>query len=505
MNTSYIKHILLIITAFIAVPLWAADNDTFQDENYEYWILSEDDATVAVFHWVKTYDEDVLEDIEIPQTVIHDGKTYTVIAIRANAFDSAFDHRKPIRSIKFPSTIKEIGPYAFRYCQTRRLELPEGLEIIGDGAFAHNHELSSISFPQSLKEIGQESFRDIYELSKIHLPREMKSIGMAAFLGVTKLMDLQMPEKLDYLGSYAFHDCWALNTVSLPSGLQALNDYTFGECSNLEEITFSEGIEYIGEWAFKNCTNLSKVRLPNSLKELGRYSFTFCSDLESIHIPDGVTYIGDAAFGWCDRLRSINIPQGVTDFNKHVIAHTAFQTFELPENIEMLGVACFMECGSLLGVTIPSSVRTISEYAFLDVPNLQYVRVKCAEPPAIYDNSFDRHDFTLYVPAGCKSAYQSAPDWSDFTDIREVEDTETVAPAYPDNSCRLTIRDSERGATILYVEKGSTPMVELKPADGKTIRQLLFNNQDVTQMLHSNNRFHTPAVTEDSTLEILYK
>lgn len=500
------KHICLLLLLTLAMTVWAADNDTFQDAHYSYMILSEDEATVAVSHWNDEYDEEVLVDLVIPETVANNGKTYTVTTIRFNAFDSFFfDHRKPIRSISFPSTLKEIQAYAFRYSQLRILNIPEGVETIGEGAFAHNHDLQAIYLPQSLKVIGDEAFRDIYEVSSLELPRNMTYIGMAGFLNCTSLMSVRMPEKLDYLGSYAFWGCATLNTISLSAGLEAILNYTFSNCINLEEVTFCEGLEYIGENAFENCPNLSKVNLPGSLKEIGRYSFLFCSDLESIHIPEGVSYIGDAAFGWCDKLNDINIPQGVTDFTKHVIAHTNFQTFDLPENIETIGVACFMECNNLLGVTIPSKVKSIDEGAFLDVPNLQFVRVKATEPPVIKDNSFDRYDLTLYVPSGCKASYQEAPYWEYFTDIREIGDAETVTVNYPNTECTLTIRDSEKGEAILYIEKGTSPMIQLSPAEGKAIRQVLFNQQDVTDRIHSNNRFHTPEITHNSTLELIYE
>lgn len=501
---AHLKHICLFLLSTLAMPVWAADNDTFQDAHYSYMILSEDEATVAVSYWNDDYDEEALVDLVIPETVINNGKTYTVTTILFNAFDSSFDHRKPIRSIIFPSTLKEIQAYAFRYSQLQTLHLPEGLEIIGEGAFTNNYDLKEISFPQSLKVIDGGAFNQCHELCSLELPLEMTSIGGSAFENCIKLMAIQMPEKLDYLGPYAFWGCAALNIFSLPSGIQGVGDYTFANCVNLEEITISEGVDYIGEHAFENCSNLSKVNLPGSLKEIGRYSFLYCSDLESIHIPEGVVYIGDAAFGWCDKLRDINIPQGVTDLTKHVIAHTNFQTFDLPENIETIGVASFMECNNLLGVTIPSKVKSIDEGAFLDVPNLQFVRVKAIEPPVIKDNSFDRYDLTLYVPSGYKTSYQKSPYWKNFTDIREIGDAETVTVNYPDTKCTLTIRDSERGETILYIEQGTSPMIQLSPANGKSIRQVLFNQQDVTDRIHSNNRFHTPEITQNSTLEIIY-
>lgn len=504
---TYLKHICLLLFLVAQMPVWAAVNDTFQDDHYIYEILSEDEATVAVAHWIDDYDWyecKIMVDLIIPETVVNNGKTYTVTTIQFNAFDSDFDHRKPIRSISFPSTLREIQAFAFRYTQLQTLNLPEGLEIIGEGAFSYNYDLKEISFPQSLKVIEDEAFNQCHELCSLELPRDMTLIGAHAFENCINLMTIRMPEKLDYLGPCAFWGCSVLNTVSLSSGLQNIDDYTFANCINLEEITISEGVEYIGEHAFDNCKNLSKINLPNSLKELGRYSFLFCSDLESIHIPEGVDYIGDAAFGWCDNLRDINIPKGVTEFTKHVIAHTDFQTFDLPENIETIGVGCFMECYNLLGVTIPFKVKFIDEGAFIDVPKLQFVRVKSTEPPTIKDDTFDRYDQTLYVPINCKESYQKAPNWKNFTDIREIDNAETVPVNYPESRCTLTIRDSEKGETILYVEKGTSPVVQLSPSNGKAIRRLLFNNQDVTIRLHSNNRFHIPQMTQDSTLEIVY-
>lgn len=79
-----------------------------------------------------------------------------VTEIPAFAFEKFLD----LISVKFPSTLKKIGPRAFFGCRSLySIELPEGLEEIGSGAFEGCTSLGgSIRLPNSLTKIGLRAF-----------------------------------------------------------------------------------------------------------------------------------------------------------------------------------------------------------------------------------------------------------------------------------------------------------------------------------------------------------
>ena len=63
-----------------------------------------------------------------------------------------------IETITLPSSLKEIGCEAFRWCRKlKEIALPEGLEIIGIGCF-RDTAIKEINIPSSVKTIGESAF-----------------------------------------------------------------------------------------------------------------------------------------------------------------------------------------------------------------------------------------------------------------------------------------------------------------------------------------------------------
>ena len=78
-----------------------------------------------------------------------------------------------------------------------------------------------------------------------------------------------------------------------------------------------------------------------------------------------------------------------------------------------------MDC-PLTSIIIPSSVTSIKDWAF-SCPKLISVTVNREKPLAIDGTVFsNRANATLYVPYGCKDAYEAAKYWTDFMEIVEM-------------------------------------------------------------------------------------
>ena len=72
-------------------------------------------------------------------------------------------------------------------------------------------------------------------------------------------------------------------------------------------------------------------------------------------------------------------------------------------------------------------MTSIGDYAFANCNQLESVTVHAVTPPEIGPNTFDNYGIPLYVPAGCKEAYQAAKYWRYFMNIQEMESSvETV-------------------------------------------------------------------------------
>lgn len=479
---NFIKiYICLAMMLLAVIPSMAYMHTDFYIDQIGYRILSRSKPIVSVTRSVKDgqwNEEGKYINIDIPATVTHNDTVYTVVEIDANAFDCSFDHRNTI-SVSLPPTLKLIDAYAFRYCALKEIDIPDSVEEICGQAFANNYDLERVRLPKSLKRLGEEAFYQCGELTSLELPDSMQFIADNCFASCSNLISVKMPKYLQYLGNYAFAGCISLNRIDLPEGLTTTNEHTFDKCMALSEVT-----------------------LPKTLREIGRYSFIYCTNLKSVHIPDSVSRIGRAAFFYCSSLSKVDIPPAVTRLEQHVFAWTGLKVIDLPENLEEVGIAPFMNCPNLLGITFPASVKSIGEGAVILVPSLQFVRCKSTMPPKLDKNGFDRYDMPLYVPKGCMSAYATADVWSNFKNVREVDDSVSVPVSYP--SCKVTVRDSERGETVVYVEKGNPLTLTLQTAGSKMVSSVLMDGNDITDKVHSNNRLFIPAIDRDVVIEVRY-
>ena len=135
--------------------------------------------------------------------------------------------------VTVPENVKAIETTAFRPFlidshNLTQVILPEGLERIGDGAFAERQALAAISFPQGLKTIGSD-----------------------AFFGCG-LKELVLPESLEEIGNNAFRKISATE-IKIPKAVRSIGDSAFSECKMLGNLYFEGdpailGVEMLGEY-----------------------------------------------------------------------------------------------------------------------------------------------------------------------------------------------------------------------------------------------------------------
>ena len=95
-----------------------------------------------------------LTNYTIPSTVTYKEKTYTVTELGAQLFKDEL----LLSVVTIPDTINVIGDQAFYGTNLESLTLPEGLETIGDLAFAMNTNLKYVYVPASCSKIGYFAF-----------------------------------------------------------------------------------------------------------------------------------------------------------------------------------------------------------------------------------------------------------------------------------------------------------------------------------------------------------
>lgn len=81
-----------------------------------------------------------------------------------------------------PSTVTEIGSYAFSHCQWLTSITSYGnIKKIGEYAFYGCHELTNAPIKEGIEEIGQSAFSYCYSLTAVTIPESVKSLGSYAF------------------------------------------------------------------------------------------------------------------------------------------------------------------------------------------------------------------------------------------------------------------------------------------------------------------------------------
>lgn len=131
---------------------------------------------------VQTYKfESKNTEVNIPQTVSHEGKEYTVTAIGEESFSWS-----KLQKITLPQRIDSIKSKAFVYTDLSQITLPDKLTYIGDRCFS-SCKMSEITIPATVTKIGNGAFFSCTNLEKITFYNGLREIGESAFYHLSKL------------------------------------------------------------------------------------------------------------------------------------------------------------------------------------------------------------------------------------------------------------------------------------------------------------------------------
>ena len=403
-------------------------------------------------------------------------------------------------------------------------EITYSVTSIGESAFLSCSGLTSVTIPNTVTSIGNEAFSNCFSLTTITIPNSVTSIGDDAFFYCTGLTSLTIPNSVTSIGERAFLYCSSLTSVTIPNSVTSIGESAFAFCDGLTSINVaSDNPNYCsvnGVLFNKNRTTLisypggkqGAYSIPNSVTSIGSYAFYGCSGLTSVTIPGSVTSIGNNAFSGCTGLISIDvasdnlnycsedgvlfnkdkttliqypggkqgaytmIPNSVTSIGYSAFYEcTGLTSVTIPNSVTSIEYGAFLNCTSLTSVTIPGSVTSIGGSAFGSCSGLTSVTCFATRPPqldyGVFIGVFIFTPCVLYVPAGSVSAYKSADQWKDFTDILPIG-------AQPADVTTTIVTPSETTADIAWpqVTGAATYTIEIKK-NGELICTLTFNAQ----------------------------
>ena len=364
------------------------------------------------------------------------------------------DENTEINNLVIPSTVTSIGAYCFNRCKNiTSVELPNSLEKIGESAFEGCSELTSVNFPYGLKEIGSFAFKGC-ALSSINIPNSVTHVGYGSF-GDTNIESFYLPESVINIGGFN-GDIYRYNPVF--------------SCHKLKEIIVSpNNTKYDSRNGFNGIIETSTGRLisvapakniviPGFVKTISFGTFAgngsvYDTSIDSVIIEEGVESIEQIAI-YGVHLKKLVIPFSMTNYENSFIYSSLIDTLDIanirawcenpiglsieatvkhlyvngkdasnlviPQGTTKIRDEAFANIHGITSITIPSSVIEIHYPSIL---GLNSVTVEWETPISITSDVFpNRAYLTLYVPRGCKAAYEAADYWKDFKEIKEYGD-----------------------------------------------------------------------------------
>ena len=173
-------------------------------------------------------------------------------------------------------------------CAISKINLPNSVTGIEEGAFKSCTRLTDINIPNSVTSIGPETFKSCTSLTDINIPNSVTSIGGGAFSGCTSLTDINIPNSVTSIEWATFYSCTGLTSINIPGSVTTIGSNAFYDCTSLTDINIPNSVTSIGEQAFYNCDNLKSVYMNASTPPfIGSQAFHNISKDLTIYIPRG--------------------------------------------------------------------------------------------------------------------------------------------------------------------------------------------------------------------------
>lgn len=193
-----------------------------------------------------------------------------------------------VKKINVPNTVVSIGDGAFScFPSAVEINLSDNLKELGKGAFANMTSLNQITLPENITEIPEYCFYGCTSISKIDFLGKLNKIDYYAFSNCSSLKYIDLPEKMETLNGGAFK-ATRLVSVTYPVVSKSHNNGVFRDCKKLETVTFLGEEDYncsIGQLFFDGCESLKNVYFPKECKKVyvGRSAFSNCYSLTDIY------------------------------------------------------------------------------------------------------------------------------------------------------------------------------------------------------------------------------
>ncbi len=327
---------------------------------------------------------------------------------------------KYIKKVVIEDGVNNIGNYAFAFCTLlTSIVIPDSVLNIGNSAFCFCASLPSIVIPDSVTGIGDSAFYVCTKLAKITVSdananycsdvdgvlfNKEKTLLIQYPVGNAKTSYI-IPNSVTSIADAAFYNSNSLTLITIPASVNNIGNNAFASCTTLTEIIVSAGNANYSNDEYGVLFNKHKTiliqypvgnirmnyEIPNSVTTVENYAFCFCTTLTSITIPDNITSIGDYAFYSCTSLLDTYYASSKDDWEKIIIGRANEKlnesTFHFAKYINAQGLTVELRKTDI--VIIPKS-NHISE-----IVTDTLLGVSLANDAVLLTNSKEKPSFVL--------------------------------------------------------------------------------------------------------------
>jgi hypothetical protein len=173
--------------------------------------------------------------------------------------------------------------------------IPGSVKYVGDDAFTYCINLTGISIPTSVTNLGTYAFANS-ALRSVTVPGSITSWGNSTFQSCTSLTNAVILDGVTSIGNAAFYLCSSLTNVVIPNTVTNLGSSAFANCSRLARVILSDNLVSIGAAAFRNCVKLTSVTIPDSVVLMAYEAFQNCTALPGIYFKGNPPALGSFVF-----------------------------------------------------------------------------------------------------------------------------------------------------------------------------------------------------------------
>lgn len=352
----------------------------------------------------------------VPDSVVIDGKAYTVNEIGNGAFarcwnvtgvtlpptieridSQAFASSKGIKTLTLPASLRVIESDAFSFSGLTELKIEEGLDSVGYGGLGYLNEFTdTLRLPASLRAMSPAALAFSHKLQAISVHPDnqyWKSENGVVFSkdGSTLFAfpcykyeeTYQIPSSVKYIETHSCSNLDRMTAFKFPYSQIRIGKEAFTASNKLETVTNATNVVYIDSAAFASCTRLELFEAGYGLKRIGDNAFRTASQYNDngyfqikLDYASNLTYIGPGAFGSA-KMRTIRIPQKVDTIWYDAFQRSYLEAFDVnpanPTFTSVNGVLYNKALSKILIVPtyypneifdIPQGVEEVGEGAF---------------------------------------------------------------------------------------------------------------------------------------------